>query len=391
MTPGYTILSLDGGGIRGIIPSKILVHLEKLVLERLPEEQPHLAEMFDLIAGTSTGGILSCGLAVPGQDGKPKFRAQELLDIYTGDTGKRIFAKPRFGAFASFFRSLNKAKFPRENIEAVLKEYFGETQLSDMLTDLLITSYNTETKKPFYFKSSDYREDPEKENFLITQITRSTSAAPTYFPPNKVPYRGMISMLSRDNKVVNKQLQHLSLIDGGVFANNPSMLAYIEARTRWRDDAWREQQGLTRLVKSRGMQAEVQATDWEVPLLMLSIGTGDPKTPYNYEKVNGWGMVSWVLPLLDILMQGVSETVDYQLQHLLPDYEDGTPRYVRLNIDLEEGHDNMDDPSEENTSRLEDYADRILDRPVNKQRLTQVADLLVQRYLQKARLAPSGV
>ncbi|MEM7657104.1 MAG: patatin-like phospholipase family protein [Bacteroidota bacterium] len=407
-TPAYTILSLDGGGIRGIIPCKVLMYVEKKLAELAGGEGPRLAEVFDLMAGTSTGGMIACGLAVKGEDGRPKFAAEDLLKIYTGNTGQRIFKKPmRFG-LSNFFRSLARAKFPADNIEAVLYEYFGDAKLSETLTDLLITSYNTEEKKPFYFKSSDCRANPEVEDFLIREVGRSTSAAPTYFPPKMLKYQGLMSFFDKHFQKTQKQLDKLSLIDGGVFANNPAVLAYIEAKNHWRklgplyaermarsaspipvaDDDGPELvnagEGPSLVgggANSRSMFAEqVIESDEELPFLMLSIGTGNTGTPYPYQDVAKWGMVDWVLPLIDILMQGVSETVDYQMQHLLPPYQDGTKRYLRFNIKVEPEHSEMDDPRPQTTEQLEAYGQAIVDNPENKAELDAFCEALYRRY-----------
>lgn len=388
-TPAYTILSIDGGGIRGIIPCKVLEYIENRLRDQTTQQGPQIADLFDLIAGTSTGGILGCGLTIKGEDGRPKYLAKELLKIYQGDSGKKIFSRPTIGRITHFFRSLARSKFPSDNIEEVLVDFFGDSKLSESLTDLLITAYNTEEMKPFYFKSSDCRKDPGVEDFPIWEIARSTSAAPTYFPPRKVAYQGFLNKMNKNYQLTKKQLQQLSLVDGGVFANNPAMLAYIEARNIWREDY----KGLSRMiaaskasdapVKSRGMTPKVQQNNYEVPFFVLSLGTGHVGKGYGYEDVRTWGMVEWVLPIIEILMEGVSESVHYQMSHLLPKYEDGTPRYVRLNIQLDPEHAEMDDASDENTARLSDYGDRIVNSESNREILDQVCDILMARYQAK--------
>lgn len=387
ITPAYTILSLDGGGIRGIIPCKVLEYIEKRLYDQYKENAPQIADLFDLIAGTSTGGILACGLTIAKENGRPRYRAEELLKIYQGESGKKIFSRPTIGRITHFFRSLARSKFPEENIEGVLKEYFGNTRLSEALTDLLITSYNTEVKKPFYFKSSDCRKNPELEDFELWEVSRSTSAAPTYFPPRKVGYQGILSVLDKNYKQQEKKLKYLSLIDGGVFANNPSVHAYIEAKENLQDRGYKMSFALgneaTEEVRSRSMFANVEGDDQEVPIFMLSIGTGYTGKYYGYEEVRKWGMVDWVLPLIDILMQGVSESVHYQMEHLLPPYADQTPRYIRLNIQLDPEHAEMDDASDENTSRLAAYGNRIVESPANQEKLDIICDMLMRRYQQK--------
>jgi len=381
ITPAYTILAIDGGGIRGIIPGKILAYLEARLADLAGGEGPRVAEVFDLVAGTSTGGILACGLNAPDENGRPRYRAAELLDLYQGETGQKIFAQPEgLGRITQFFGSLaSRAKFPAGPLEEVLRAYLGDARLSQACTDLLITAYNTEAKRPFYFKSSDCRRRPDVEDFPLWEIARATSAAPTYFPPCRVDYSGTLKVLDQDFQLLRKQLTHLSLVDGGVFANNPAMLAYIEAIAAWR---LRRQLESRRTFTTRGMTAEVAQDSSEVPFFMLSLGTGETGTPYPYEEVMDWGLIEWVRPLIDILMQGVSESVDYQMRHLLPPYDDqeATPRYLRFNVELEPDHAALDDASEAHTSRLAGYADRLVQSETNRAKLDRAVELLWARY-----------
>src|SRR5579883_525464 len=142
--PLFTILSIDGGGIRGIIPAMILAEIERRTGRRI-------AEMFDLIAGTSTGGILALGLTVPQEPtGKrPRYEASQLVSFYEED-GKEIFRS--FWRDVVSLHGLVEERYPSEPIEGVLQKYLGEqTRLSQALTEVLITSYEIETCRPFFF------------------------------------------------------------------------------------------------------------------------------------------------------------------------------------------------------------------------------------------------
>lgn len=114
----YAVLSLDGGGIRGIIPCMVLQEIEE-------RSGRPISDLFDLMAGTSTGGILAAGLAIADEKGQPQFSAKKLLGLYTGKNGKKIFKKPLPG-FLNYFRLLFKSLFPPTNIEAVLKTELGD-------------------------------------------------------------------------------------------------------------------------------------------------------------------------------------------------------------------------------------------------------------------------
>jgi patatin-like phospholipase/acyl hydrolase len=201
------ILAIDGGGIRGMIPAMLLAHIENIT--RRP-----IATLFDLVAGTSTGGILALGLTIPKTAAAPLYTAQHFVDMYEHE-GSRIFSR-------SFWRrivacgNLREEKYSTAGIEAVLADYFGDARLRDAVTDVLVTSYEIERSFPFFFKSSNARERMDYD-FPARLVARSTSAAPTYFEPMKLP--------------AGTNTDHYTLIDGGVFANNPAACALVEART----------------------------------------------------------------------------------------------------------------------------------------------------------------
>ena len=368
----HAILSLDGGGIRGIIPCTFLMEIEKRA------GRP-IAELFDLIAGTSTGGMLASGLATPGPDGKPLKTAAELLEVYMGPKGAKIFHKTQPSVF-HMVKQLWTAQFPATNIEPVLEEEFGDVKLSEALTNLLITSYCTESKAPFYFRSSQAKMYDE-EDFLLREIARSTSAAPTYFPPTRVRYGGQ----SRGRKI-----EALSLIDGGVFANNPSVLAFTEAQKLYKHtEAYRaryiRELEFIQENSTRGMDADMEPDNFAPPFLMLSVGTGETRNPYPYEDAKHWG-VKWLKPILNILMQGVSESVDYQMQFLLPDYldENGNrvPRYHRFNVELPDELADMSDASDANRRALQQLGRELTEE--HSEAIDAICQALVS--MQEARL-----
>lgn len=357
----YSILSIDGGGIRGIIPAIILTEIER-------RTGKPIAESFDLLAGTSTGGILASGLTIKNEQGQPKYSAKELLQIYKGKNGKKIFCKP-WGPINKV-RLLIKSLFPAKNIESVLEEEFGKARLKDSYTSLLITAYDTHNKKPFYFRSRLAKEKTE-EDFDICDVCRATSAAPTYFPPKKLTYQG---------KHIRHTSNDLSLIDGGVFANNPSVLAYVEAMELWRNDPTYKSQFKARtdeLLADKEMAANPNPDNFAPPILFVSIGTGYTKNSYPHRKTKDWGL-RWLRPLIDILMQGISESVDYQMQYLLPPYIDSNgnahSRYYRFNIDIPKANAEMSDVSDKNMAQLESFGKQIVAE--NDKEIDKICELL---------------
>lgn len=332
----FKILSLDGGGIKGIIPCMILKYIEERTGQRI-------FRLFNMLAGTSTGGIIAVGLTKQNEDGGAVYSANDMLELYVKH-GKEIFSK-RDTDWKSwlisavekqglFNKSINEKEF-----ENILLKNFGDSRLKDALSDVLITSYEPQEEKPFYF-SSRLAKEQEKENILIREIARSTSAAPTYFKPSKVMYDGNYKF---------------AFIDGGVFANNPSILAYGEAKEIWK----RKNKTITVSLpegldpNAKAFDAVVSPDDNDYPFFMLSIGCGHSRTKIDFSESDDWRTKDWIKPLLtNVFMQSVSESTDYTMKHLLPEYEDGTERYIRLDLSIPEENSQMDDASDKNIREL---------------------------------------
>lgn len=323
------ILALDGGGIRGVIPCTILHEIEKRTGKMI-------VDMFDLIAGTSTGGIIGIGLNVenPQTPGKT-YTAEKIGDLYVKEGG-RIFKKK--SGFSTGFGMLEES-YDYVELEAVLLEYFGDATLKNSKTELLVTSYDIEARRPFYFLSRLARANPAFDDFLMRQMARSTSAAPTYFEPNRIERPAM---------------DPLSLIDGGVFANNPAMLAYTEAINIHK-------------LRNGGVSSKLETFD-AVPVLgneapeffMLSLGTGRVVTPYPYDDARNWGAAGWIRPLIEIMMQGVSETVHYQMQYVLAPKLNGPQQYFRFDPVIPEKGSDMANVEADNIEQLQAIARKCI-------------------------------
>lgn len=276
----YKILAIDGGVIRGLVSAMVLAEIERCTGKRI-------AEMFDLVAGTSSGGILALALTKPGSNGKPAHTAEKLIGLFETE-GKRIFPP----ALIPFLREMKNWILPRYSpagLEEVLEEYLGETRLKEALKEVLIVSYATEHPIEHtpeaeedgpgaqFFSRKKAMADPKK-NFLMRDVARATSAGPTFFPPKKL-------------ELVGDPSRWYTLIDGSVVAGNPAMCAFAEAR-------------------ERGVEPK--------DILLVSVGAGSHLHTHPYGKVKRWGRLQWVRPILDILIGGVGKTVDFHLQRVLP-------------------------------------------------------------------------
>lgn len=338
-----TILSIDGGGIRGILPGVILSYIEDQ-LRAKEGDQVRLSDYFDLLAGTSTGGILTCMYVTPGEDGRPKFTAQNAVDLYLKN-GAEIFSVPFVRRIINWF-GLFEAKYPVTNLERILQTYLGDTKLSQALKPCMITAYEIFQRKTVFFNQTDTQKGTICD-YLVRDIARSTSAAPTYFKPAQI------------HSVFGAPLY---LIDGGMFANNPSMCAYAEARTL----------KFSKILERTDKPDYPNATE----MLMLSIGTGSQGEPYPYSKAKKWGVVGWLKPLIDILMSGNSETVHYELNEI---FEAADPsnraNYFRLEPTVETAKSSMDLATPENMIALEEAGKTFVSN--NVEVLNTIVDLLI--------------
>ncbi len=289
------ILSVDGGGIRGIIPAIILAEIEKRTRKRV-------AEIFDLIAGTSTGGIVVAGLGKKDEQGNPQYSANDLVELYQ-EYGAYIFK-------SSFFRRsilswINCAQYPHKNIEFILDKYFGDDTLQNTLSNVLLTSYDIHNNRPFFFKS--WRED---RNFIrLKDALRATTAAPTYFIPKHLK----IDQIDR------------VLVDGGGFANNPAACAYASSKRLFPND----------------------------DIILLSIGTG--RTDRSITNSRRFGKIGWIKPLLNVMFASSLDAVNYQLDQVIAD------KYIRIQSQLKIASPDMDNITSKNIKSLQQEAKAMIE------------------------------
>lgn len=340
------ILSIDGGGIRGILPGMLLTYVEKRIKEKTGDQNASIGQYFDLIAGTSTGGILSLVFLCPDTDGKYKFSAQEAVDLYLKN-GNKIFDISFRKKFSSLGGLLDE-KYDSTNLEDALESYFGNTQLKELLKPSLITAYDMENRKASFFTSVDAVMDTK--NFYIKDIGRATSSAPTYFEPVKI--KSVYGVAH-------------AFIDGGVFANNPSLCAYAEARTL------RFAEVLGDVQKPNNPTAK--------DMLLISLGTGVNKTPYYHKDFKNANKTKWIKPLIDIMMDGNSETVNYELQQIYStlDAKNATD-YYRIQPKLYTADSALDNAEPENLDAL--HQDGLASVVEYQKTLDEIVDKLIENH-----------
>jgi patatin-like phospholipase/acyl hydrolase len=366
--PLFTILSIDGGGIRGIIPAMILAEIERRTGYRT-------AQMFDLIAGTSTGGVLALGLTIPQsvEIERPKYKASQLVAFYEKD-GKEVFHS--FWQNITSLHGLLEEKYPSERFEKILKRYMGEeTRLSEALTEVLITSYEIESCRPFFFTRRKARaRKTSRFNPRMWEVARCTSAAPTYFSPFQI------------KRARRSNLPPLTLIDAGVFVNNPTLCAYAEAVSMQHLPSDKPSTDvLPGSSKQSERPVEVRAENGDpqegLEFVVLSLGTGELNVQIRYEDARRWGSLHWARPLIDIAYDGSSDTVDghmRQLTHVVKH----PYLYYRFQPSLSEANNALDDTSDWNIQDLKRRAASIFDDPEKLEKIENLCQLLQQRVAQ---------
>lgn len=296
--PKFRILSVDGGGLRGVVPLTILKKVEEFT------GQP-IHKSFDLIAGTSTGGLIACALTIPSEtnssEAYAKYSLDDLLNVYL-TKGKVIFPPPS-NALSRFLKPMDGAfnpMFSDEGIEKVFKEVCGNSKLSEALTHLMICTYDLNNNVPLFFKSRSARRNL-LQNISIYEIARATSAGPTYLPAFELKYPN------------DKENENRLCIDGGVFINNPSMGALSEFVKHHTDYGY-------------GTKSEdVNYND----VFVLSIGTGTYSGKITAEQAKNKGKLFWATRISDVMMRGVNRTTDYEMKQMMEE-----ENYLRLTIEI---------------------------------------------------------
>jgi patatin-like phospholipase/acyl hydrolase len=337
------ILSIDGGGIRGILPGIIMVRLEEKLQKLSGDENARVADYFDFLAGTSTGGILSLSYLIPDKNGRPLLSAQDSVNLYL-EKGSDIFSVNLWQKIRSGGGVLDE-KYNESALEKALDHTFKDVMLSELLKPCIITSYDVENAKPHFFKQ--HKASNKIYNFKVKDVARATSAAPTYFEAAKVS---------------NELGSNFALVDGGLFANNPSMAAYSEVRS----------------MTFKNKPDFPSAKD----MLIISIGTGSKSKSYGYDKIKNWGQVKWVKPVIEIMMSGSSSVTHYHLEKIYDTLALKTDKnnYHRLEPEVKTADLEMDNATPENLQKLrEDALNYISDEDVDKE-----LDTIAQKLLEYA-------
>ncbi|KAF3328783.1 patatin-like protein 2 [Carex littledalei] len=339
-----TILSIDGGGIRGLIPGTILAYLESQFQE-LDGPDARLADYFDVITGTSTGGLIATMLTAPNKENRPLFSANEITKFYV-DNGPSIFPQ-KTHLFAKIRNVIDEVKGPKYDgtyLHKIIKELLKETTISETLTNLVIPTFDIKDLEPVIFTTIDGKKKPLK-NALLSDVCIGTSAAPTVLPGHYF-----------QTKDCQGNIKEYNLIDGGVAANNPTFVAISH---------------ITQQIFMRNPDfALIPPMDYG-KFIVISIGTGNPKQEkmYNAKDSAKWGALGWLFnkgmtPLIDVFFYASSALVDANLSvffETLNSYEN----YLRIQTNALTGDTaSVDNSTQKNLQDLIQVGKDLLKLPV---------------------------
>jgi patatin-like phospholipase/acyl hydrolase len=331
MSKPFLILSIDGGGLRGIVPVLILQKIEAITGKRIQD-------IFQLVAGTSTGGMIACGLSVSDDGKNPLYSLQDIANVYI-QHGKDIFPPGPKGILNIIDKveSLFNPNYSPKGLDKVLYDMFGQRTMRNCMLPVMACAYDLKNNEPVFFKSRYTENDCDVAP--LRDVCRATSAAPTYFPAFNMKY----------------DLKDRVCVDGGVFINNPGMAAVAEASKFGKDPYYKS--------------PDFNFND----IYVLSLGTGTYKFDMSQPRYAKGGLVNWATHISDVMMQSVNASTVYECKEMLE-----PEQYFRASIDIS-------DPKFSDMADSSDATRQYLIDQVTKQ-VTENADVVkdLTAFLKKA-------
>ncbi|XP_060199482.1 patatin-like protein 2 [Lycium barbarum] len=338
-----TILSIDGGGIRGIIPATVLEYLESQ-LQELDGADARLADYFDIIAGTSTGGLVTAMLTAPNKEKRPLFAAKDIKPFYL-EHGPKIFPQNKL-MIIKMLKPIIGPRYDGKYLHQVIQEKLGETRMHETLTNVVIPTFDIKNMQPTIFSTYEARENPLMDAKL-SDVCISSSAAPTYLPAHH--------FRTQDK---DENFYEFNLVDGGVAANNPALVATNQVTKQ--------------IMTGNPDFFPIKPTDCG-RFLVISIGTGSAKVEqkYNAKIASKWGILGWLLnggsnPIMDVFSYASGDMVDLHISVVFQALH-SEENYLRIQDDTLSGTDaSVDITTEENMAKLVERGETLLKKPVSR-------------------------
>ncbi|OVA10385.1 Patatin/Phospholipase A2-related [Macleaya cordata] len=345
-----TVLSIDGGGVKGLIPATILDFLEAQLQEIDGDPEARLADYFDVVAGTSTGGLITTMISTPNTNNRPLYAAKDIIPFYLQHSPK-IFPQKNsgglWGSVTNFMGTVTGPKYDGKYLHSLLQGFLGEIKVHQTLTMVVIPTFDIKLLQPIIFSTHEAKRDISKDA-LLSDLCISTSAAPTFFPAHYFE--------TRDSE--DKVLRSFDLIDGGVAANNPTLVAMNQ---------------VTKEIFAKNEEFEhIKSMDC-TKYLVISLGTGTAKREHKYSAAmaSKWGMLQWLynganMPLMDAFTQASGDMVDIHASVLFQALH-SKKNYLRIEVDDLEGNAaSVDISTEENMQKLIQIGQELLKKPVSR-------------------------
>lgn len=330
-----TVLSIDGGGIKGLIPGTVLACLESK-LQELDGPNARIADYFDVIAGTSTGGLLTTMLTAPNKQNRPMYAAKELNDFYLHHSPK-IFPKKSF--LKGSVERLMGPKYDGKYFRTMTNQFLGDITIKETLTNVVIPAFDVKHLQPVVFSTIDGKADVAK-NARLADVCIGTAAAPSFFPAHYF-----------ETKNSGGRIRSFNLIDGGVAANNPTLLA------------------MSNIWKDNGEFLGIGPVDSE-KMLVLSLGTGVDKEEKRYTaaEASKWGVADWLYDgaLLRFFADASCDMVDFHVSTFFQCLN-SKENYLRIQDDTLIGDvSKMDLATDENMQKLVEIGTGLLKKPESR-------------------------
>ncbi|XP_007047215.2 PREDICTED: patatin-like protein 1 [Theobroma cacao] len=336
-----TILSIDGGGVRGIIPGVILAKLES-ELQNIDGEDARLADYFDVIAGTSTGGLITTMVAAPNENDRPLYAAKDIVPFYLENSPK-IFPQMSgvLGWAAKLLKVLTGPRYDGKYLRKLIRGILGTTKLHQTLTSVAIPTFDITKLQPTIFSTYQIPINPDMDAPLA-DICIGTSAAPTYFPP----------YYFKNNK------EEFNLIDGGIAANNPTLVAIREVTKQ--------------IMKENPNFSDMDPLDY-TRFLVISLGGGSNRLEkkYSAKEASKWGVICWLFennhtPIIDCYSEASKDMVDYH-NSVVFEALHSEDKYLRIDDDTLRGElASVDAATKENMDNLVKVGEDLLKKTVTR-------------------------